>query len=536
MSTQEHSKNYHHQLQENLLFKCNILFIGVASFLGISEYFADHFEKVVLAILVGIIFCASLFLLRSEQYTSASFMTSFGIVLVSYGILIANDPHNSYALFEYVSFVNLAIITMGFFARQRFATFVVAAATLALGLFYTFSVQLPLLGPSHIMNIVNPCSVIFMIAMLADNIYMMTTNIFNKYMNENITVQNQKHKIEGITSIYNYNKEAGIKLDEQYLNQDNYLVELNDLNEHIVDQANSLATILSDLLSLNEKHLTSSQNITLSFSRHKRNMENYKDQLQEISDTSQEIDTMFQGKRQQLAELIDISHQGQDRMSNSINAVKKVTENSKNILDMISLIMEVAERTNVLALNAAVEASRAGKAGGGFAIVAKEIKKLSTETSHNADIINKTLRINMQSIEETVETIQQTDESLSAITVIIEDFSETIESIMSRISFLTNQSIQMSIGTTNIISIIGEVQQVITNTAEVLETGNARIDDMQGISKFLSEKSKQLQSNTNYIKTTTNRAQQAFMSYSSSIKEIEDKIADSSDEDTIHAI
>ncbi|MGL4562208.1 MAG: methyl-accepting chemotaxis protein, partial [Brevinema sp.] len=264
-------------------------------------------------------------------------------------------------------------------------------------------------------------------------------------------------------------------------------------------------------------------------SKHKKNMENYKDQLQEISDTSQEIDTMFQSKRQQLSELIDISHQGQDRMANSMNAVKKVTENSKNILDMISLIMEVAERTNVLALNAAVEASRAGKAGGGFAIVAKEIKKLSTETSHNADIINKTLRINMQSIEETVETIKQTDQSLSAINQIIQDFSETIENIMNRISFLTNQSVQMSIGTTNIISIIGEVQQVITNTAAVLETGNTKISDMQYIASFLTEKSKQLENNTNYIKNSTNKAQQAFLSYVSSIREMEENISSHED-------
>ncbi|MGL4388091.1 MAG: methyl-accepting chemotaxis protein, partial [Brevinema sp.] len=481
MSIQENSKNYHHQLQEKLLFSCNILFLGAVMLLGVSEFMAGSYEQVILSVLIAIVLSASIFLLRSEQYLSSSYITSLGLVFACYGVLIAHNPRNNLAVYEFVAFAAIPIINTGFLARKRYTTFIITGIALTLLTYYLVSIQIPLIGGSHYTTIVNSYLIVVLLGVLSDQIYMLTGNIFNKYISENLLVKNQKHKIDGITSIYKYNKQAGTNLDSQYGNQENYLMELNNLNDHILEQSTSLSSILTDLLSLNEKHLSSSQNITLSFSKHKKNMENYKDQLQEISDTSQEIDTMFQSKRQQLSDLIDISHQGQDRMSNSISAVKKVTENSKNILDMISLIMEVAERTNVLALNAAVEASRAGKAGGGFAIVAKEIKKLSTETSHNADIINKTLRINMQSIEETVETIQQTDESLSAINNIIQDFSKTIEEIMNRISFLTNQSIQMSIGTTNIISIIGEVQQVITNTSTILETGNAKIGDMQYI-------------------------------------------------------
>lgn len=62
-------------------------------------------------------------------------------------------------------------------------------------------------------------------------------------------------------------------------------------------------------------------------------------------------------------------------------AMKRISDMSKQIETIIGQIEEIAEQTNLLALNASIEAARAGEAGKGFAVVASQIGKLADESA-----------------------------------------------------------------------------------------------------------------------------------------------------------
>ncbi len=161
---------------------------------------------------------------------------------------------------------------------------------------------------------------------------------------------------------------------------------------------------------------------------------------------------------------MDNINSGMSGISDSITAlsrqIARVGSATTQIGDMVNMIMDIAEETNLLSLNASIEAARAGEAGRGFAVVAEQIGKLALSSSTAADDISRLTA----EIKNTVETaVSQMGESVSEVqknVEIVSDASATFESLYEKVDE-TSRRVEDMIG------LVGRVNDVAMQMEQI---------------------------------------------------------------------
>jgi methyl-accepting chemotaxis protein len=217
--------------------------------------------------------------------------------------------------------------------------------------------------------------------------------------------------------------------------------------------------------------------------------------VQAVAAATEELSSSITEIGRQVVQAASMSDNAVAQVNQTEQLAADLSAGAAKIGDVVKLIADVAEQTNLLALNATIEAARAGEAGRGFAVVASEVKSLAGQTAKATEEISLQIRALQNFVENVVDAITGVNGTISNMA----EISKAIEAAVEQQSIATAEitaNVQRAAAGTGLVSKniaeVGEAAEVTASASvRVLEAASSlsssTTDLKAGVDRFLAD-------------------------------------------------
>ncbi|MCL2831979.1 MAG: methyl-accepting chemotaxis protein [Treponema sp.] len=206
--------------------------------------------------------------------------------------------------------------------------------------------------------------------------------------------------------------------------------------------------------------------------------------IEEMLANVQSVTQTLMKNMENVKKLTESAENGRTGLQDVAADIQEISRESEGLLEINSVMENIASQTNLLSMNAAIEAAHAGEAGKGFAVVADEIRKLAENSSEQSKTISTVLKKIKESIEKIMHSTENVLNKFELIDNGVKIVSEQEESVR-------NAMEEQGEGSKQILQAIGEVnditQQVKAGSGEMLEGSKEIIQEGKNLENVTQE-------------------------------------------------
>jgi len=435
--------------------------------------------------------CFALFLIsgiplifkKKIEFLSSAFIYTALVVGLVVGVLTKGP--SLYA--SYMAFVFLipSLVSLGYLGqsvRQAFLACSLGIGAIIYSYFFKAVPAIETAGATADTNVIVllivPVMMAIIISFLIIMIVFSSQTIIRMLSDSEVQIQ---ERLSGMTSFIQSLKET-INIGES----------LNGSAKNSLDYTDTISGNLSNMEDAVENlrfQIESTQNIHQSISRaglvvqegaqtQSSAVEQSASAVEEMASSIVQMSKTAESRRDLIEELVETEKEVSLQIRNGQRSFDKVKNSAGEMLNVVSVISDIAERTNLLAMNAAIEAAHAGASGRGFAVVAQEIRKLAEEAGQNSQKIKDIIEASIRGIDQAVEINSHVGTEYHNVSGKVQEIDHALSEIINGFTELASGTREITNAVENLMVINDSVQVSISEVTDELDKGRNSIDQI----------------------------------------------------------